>query len=134
MHPLTNLLKKGVKFEWMPECWMAVDELIKSIMMDLVLQQPNHTKPYTLEVDALQYASGAILYQPDMQDQLRPVGYYSKTFNQAERNYDIYNRELLAMMKGLEHWRHLILSSSHQCTVISNHANLQYYWEAHKIM
>jgi Integrase zinc binding domain/RNase H-like domain found in reverse transcriptase len=64
---------------------------------------------------------------------LRPVGYYSKTFNQAERNYNIHDRELLAMMKGLEYWRHLILSSPHQLMVISDHANLQYYREAHKI-
>jgi RNase H-like domain found in reverse transcriptase len=68
-----------------------------------------------------------------MQEQLRPVGYYSKTFNQAERNYDIHDRELLAMMKGLKYWRHLILSSPHQLTVISDHTNLQYYRETHKI-
>jgi RNase H-like domain found in reverse transcriptase len=49
--------------------------------MDPVLQQPDHTKPYTLKVDASQYASGAILYQLDAQDPLRPVGYYSKMFN-----------------------------------------------------
>jgi RNase H-like domain found in reverse transcriptase len=96
-------------------------------MTDPVLQQPDYTKLYTLEVDALQYASGAILYQLDMQDQLQPVGYYLKTFNQAERNYNIHDHELLAMIKGLEHWRHLILSSPHQLTVISDHANLQYY-------
>jgi hypothetical protein len=54
-------------------------------------------------------------------------------FNQAERNYNIHDRELLAMMKGLEHWQHLILSSFHQLTVISDHANLQYYQKAHKI-
>jgi RNase H-like domain found in reverse transcriptase/Integrase zinc binding domain len=84
-------------------------------------------------VDASQYASRAILYQPDNQDQLRPVEYYLKMFNQAERNYNIHDRELLAMMKGLEYWRHLILSSPHQLTVISDHANLQYYREAHKI-
>jgi RNase H-like domain found in reverse transcriptase len=84
-------------------------------------------------VDASQYASGVILYQLDNQDQLRPVGYYSKTFNQAKRNYNIHDWELLAIIKGLEYWRHLILSSPHQLTMISDHANLQYYWEAHKI-
>jgi RNase H-like domain found in reverse transcriptase len=71
--------------------------------MDPVLQQPDHTKAYMLEVDASQYASGVILYQPDSLGQLQPVGYYFKMFNQAKRNYDIHNRELLTMMKGLEH-------------------------------
>jgi RNase H-like domain found in reverse transcriptase len=101
--PLMSLLKKGVKFMWTPECWAAMDKLIKSVMMDPVLQQPNHTKPYMLEVNTLQYASRAILYKLDAQNQLRLVGYYSKMFNQAERNYNIHDRELLAMMKGLEH-------------------------------
>jgi RNase H-like domain found in reverse transcriptase len=103
VRPLTNLLKKGVKFIWTPECKSAVDQLIESVITDPVLQQPDHTKPYTLEVDASQYTSGAILYQPDDQSQLQPVGYYSKTFNQAERNYNIHDRELLVMMKGLEY-------------------------------
>jgi RNase H-like domain found in reverse transcriptase len=60
--PLTNLLKKRVKFVWTPECRSVVDQLIKSVTTDPVLQQPDHTKLYTLEVDTLQYASGAILY------------------------------------------------------------------------
>jgi RNase H-like domain found in reverse transcriptase len=98
-----SLLKKGTKFVWTPECQVVVDKLIRSVTMDPVLQQPNHTKLYTLEVDTSQYASGAILYQPDNQGQLRLVGYYSKMFNQAKRNYDIHDRELLAMMKGLEY-------------------------------
>jgi RNase H-like domain found in reverse transcriptase/Integrase zinc binding domain len=86
-----------------------------------------------LEVDASQYASGAILHQPNEQGRLRLVAYYSRTFNGAERNYNIHDRELLTMMRGLEHWRHLILSSPHKLTVISDHANLQYYQEAHRI-
>jgi RNase H-like domain found in reverse transcriptase len=75
-------------------------------------------------MDASQYASGAILHQPNKQGRLRLVVYYSQTFNSAERNYDIYNRELLTMIRGLEHWQHLILSSLYKFTVISNHANL----------
>jgi RNase H-like domain found in reverse transcriptase len=111
----------------------AVDQLIKAVTSDPVLQRPNLAKPFVLEVDASQYASGVILHQPDNNQKLRPVGYYSQTFNQAERNYNIHDQELLAMVQGLEHWRHLLLSSPHAITVVSDHTNLQYYWEAHKI-
>jgi RNase H-like domain found in reverse transcriptase len=94
---------------WTLECRLAVDQLVKSVMTDPVLQQPNHTKPYTLEVDASQYANGVILYQPDNQGQLRPVGYYSKMFNQAERNYDIHDRvvatTLITILRANVHLR-----------------------------
>jgi hypothetical protein len=66
--PLTDLLKKGVKFEWTAECRRAVDQLIGAVTKDPVLQQPDNQKPYVLEVDASQYASGGILYQPDTEE------------------------------------------------------------------
>lgn len=131
--PLTDLLKKGTTFTWTEECSKAVDTLIQLVTSDPVLQRPDLTKPFTLEVDASQYATGAILQQEDDQGTLRPVGYYSKTMNPAERNYDVHDRELTAVMRGLRHWRHLLLSSPHKITIISDHANLQYFREAHKI-
>jgi RNase H-like domain found in reverse transcriptase len=102
--PLTALLKKGTKFQWSQACTNAVDALIDCVTHDPVLQRPDTTRPFVLEVDASQYASGAILYQPDKQGRLRPVAYYSRTFNGAERNYDIHDRELLTIMRGLEQW------------------------------
>jgi RNase H-like domain found in reverse transcriptase len=122
--PLMALLKKGTKFQWSQACTNAVDALIECVTCDPVLQRPDTTKPFILEVDASQYASRAILHQPDEQGRLRPVAYYSQTFNGAERNYDIHDRKLLAIMRGLEQWQHLILSSPHKLTVISDHANL----------
>jgi hypothetical protein len=79
--PLTNLLKKTTKFEWTQECMEAVDQLIKAVTRDSVLQRLNLAKPFVLEVDTSQYASGAILHQPDKDQKLRPVGYYSQIFN-----------------------------------------------------
>jgi RNase H-like domain found in reverse transcriptase/Integrase zinc binding domain len=61
------------------------------------------------------------------------VGYYSKSFNEAEWGYDIHDRELLAIGWGLEHWQHLLLSSPFKVTVISDHLNLKYYREPRKI-
>jgi RNase H-like domain found in reverse transcriptase len=102
--PLTALLKKRIKFQWTQACTNAVDTLIDCVTHNPVLQRPDTTKPFVLEVDASQYASGAILHQPNEQRRLRPVAYYSQTFNGAKRNYNIHDRELLAIMRGLEHW------------------------------
>jgi hypothetical protein len=103
-HPLNKLLKKNKKFKWTEECMKAVDAIIKAVTSNLVLLQPDYKKPFVLEVDASQYATGAILYQQDADEHWGPVGYYSKPFNEAERGYDIHDQELLAIMQGLEHW------------------------------
>jgi RNase H-like domain found in reverse transcriptase/Integrase zinc binding domain/Reverse transcriptase (RNA-dependent DNA polymerase) len=131
--PLTQLLKKDRKFEWTDECTAALDRLIKIVMSDPVLHRPNYDLPFTLEVDASQYTTGAILYQPNDKGRLCPVGYHSHTLNPAERGYDVHNWELLAVMRGLHQWRHLLLSSPFTTTVITDHANLQYYHQLQKI-
>jgi RNase H-like domain found in reverse transcriptase len=131
--PLTQLLKKGRAFEWTKECTEALDKLIAIVTSDPVLHWPNYQKPFTLEVDASQYTTGVILYQENEEGRLCPVGYHSHTFNPAERGYDVHDRELLAVMRGLQQWRHLLLSSPFQTTVITDHANLQYYRQPQKI-
>jgi RNase H-like domain found in reverse transcriptase len=92
-----------------------------------VLQQLHPDHPYTLEVDASQYATGAILQQPDEAGQLRPVGYDSQTFNNAKHGYDIHDRELLTVIQGLLAWRHLLVGSPHKIRVLTDHSNLKYY-------
>jgi hypothetical protein len=132
-HPLNELLKKNKKFEWTKECTQSVNVLIKAVTSNPILLHPDFKKPFVLEVDASQYATGAILYQQDVDEHWQPVGYYSKSFNEAERGYDIHDWELLAIMWGLEHWHHILLSSPFKITVIMDHLNLKYYWEARKI-
>jgi hypothetical protein len=112
---------------------MALDKLINIVTSDLVLQQPDQDKPFKLEVDTSQFALGAILYQKDDMGKLRPMAYHSETFNEVERGYDIHDRELLAVVKGLENWRHLLLGAKHETTIYTDHANLQYYRQPQKI-
>jgi RNase H-like domain found in reverse transcriptase/Integrase zinc binding domain/Reverse transcriptase (RNA-dependent DNA polymerase) len=131
--PLTQLLKKEKKFKWTDECTKALDKLIHIVASDLVLHRPDYTKPFTVEVDASQYATGAILYQENEEGRLCLVGYHSHTLNPVERGYDVHDRELLAVMRGLRQWRHLFLSSPFQTTVVTDHANLQYYRQPQKI-
>ena len=55
-------------------------------------------------MDASAFAVGAILFQRDAEGRKRDVGYFSKALNPAERNYDIWDREFLAVIKALGHW------------------------------
>jgi RNase H-like domain found in reverse transcriptase len=80
-----------------------------------------------MEVDASQYATGAILYQRNDKQQLCSMGYHSQTLNPAERGYDVHDRELLALIRGLRRWRHLLLSSPFTTIVHTDHNYLRYY-------
>jgi hypothetical protein len=103
--PLTNLLKKDSTFSWTPECTEALDRLIHIVTSEPILVPPDTSQQFILEVDASQYATGAILFQADkkMTDRrskpiLWPCGYHSQTFSATEQRYPIYDREFLAII------------------------------------
>jgi hypothetical protein len=138
--PLTNLLKKGVSFLWTDECTQALERLKGIVTSEPVLVPPDQERQFILEVDASQFATGAILYQADkkMTDRkgnpiLRPCGYHSQTFSATEHRYPIYDREFLAVIRGLKHWDYLLKCAKHPVLVITDHANLTYYRHPHKI-
>ena len=99
--PLNTLTKKDVTFTWNREAQEAFDTLKVHITDEPVLAHPDLTKQFELKVDASGYAVGAVLMQRQEDGKRHPVGFYSVTLNPAERNYDIYDLELLAIVKAL---------------------------------
>ena len=126
-HNMVALTKKDHPFVWTPDCRTALDQLINIILANPSLQQPDPTKPFFLQVDVSAFATGAILTQKDDRGKHVAVGFHSKTFNDAEQNYNIHDRELLAVYHGLTHNCHLLLGSPHPVTVLTDHKNLEYY-------
>ena len=61
------------------------------------------------------------------------MGFHSQAFSEAEQNYDIHNRELLAVIRGLTHWRHLLVGTQTPITVYTDHKNLEYYCHSQNI-
>jgi hypothetical protein len=122
-----------VPFVWTPECTKAIQRLKELVKGDPVLMQPDHDRPFTLEVDVSQYALGAVLSQQNDAGRLQPVGYFSKMLIPAERNYNVYNRELLALVRSLEHWRHLLMGTTHPIEVFTDHEGLTKYRQPQKI-
>ncbi len=55
------------------------------------------------------------------------IGYYSATLNEAQRNYNIYDLKLLAIVMALKNWRLLLAGSPHKIIIYSDHLNLQYW-------
>ena len=75
-----------------------------------------------IETDASDQAVGACLYQ-QKDGKWYPVAYYSRKMSQAEQNYDIHDKELLAVVNALEHWR-VYAESSSKLTIFTDHKNL----------
>jgi hypothetical protein len=102
--PLTQLLKKNVKFIWTDACTKALDRIINILTTEPVLTHPDPEKPFELKVDASDYATGTILFQRDERGKPKPLRFHSKTLSKEEMNYDIYDKELMAMDRGLDVW------------------------------
>ena len=123
--PLDNLKRKDQKWEWTKECDQAFNTLKQRFLSKPILQIPDKSKPFVLETDASKYASGAILLQEDSNGDLKPCGYISKGFNPAEQRYQIYDRELLAIIRALKTWRHYL--EGPEITIRCDHKNLTYF-------
>jgi hypothetical protein len=83
------------------------------------------TKPATLEIDVLDYALGACLSQPSLDGKLRLVAYYARKFLTAEVNYSTLDKELLAIVDALKHWKHYLEGVTHKIKVFSDYKNLR---------
>ena len=88
---------------------------------------PDTTKLFFVMTDASLTASRGILMQKDSNGDLHPCTYHSATFSPVERNYDIYDGELLAVIQALKEWRHYLTGTEHPVTVITDHRNLGYF-------
>ena len=125
--PLNDLLKKEVKFDWTLEQQEAFETLQMKFQEAPILQMPDPTKPFVLETDASKYASGAVFWQQDTNGDWHPCGYLSKSFTEMERNFKIYDRGLLAIIRALTDWQHYLIGSPHIVTILSDHRNLAYF-------
>ena len=110
--PLNDLLKKTVPFAWTTDKHDAFERLKTAFVSQPVLSIPDHTKPFIIEADASLFATGAVLLQEDSNGEEHPAGYLSNSLNPAERNYQVYDRELYAIIRALREWKSYIQSSS----------------------
>jgi hypothetical protein len=121
------LLRKEVVWRWGEPQVKAFEELKKRITSAPVLVHTDPSLKYTLETDVSRYAYGAVLSQKKEDNRLHPVGFLSKAMNPAERNYNIYDKEMLAVVKALQHWRRYLDSTKELIDILTDHKNLEYW-------
>jgi len=99
--------------------------LIVEILQDEnIVQAHNPEKKQTMETDASQWAIAACLSQSDNGKQGKLVAFHSRKLTPAEQNYDIYDKELLAIVDAFKYWRHYLQGARHKIVVITDHKNL----------
>jgi len=102
------MVRKNQKWEWMERQEEAFRELKGKFTKELVLVAPDLDKKIRMEVNMLDYAIGGISSIECKDDRWRPVAFLSKSLNEMERNYEIHDKEILVVIRGLENWRHLL--------------------------
>ena len=125
--PIIALTKKDTPFVWLPICESAFKNLKRAFSTAPVLIPFDWTREVVVETDASDYVSTGVLSQYDDEGILRPVAFYSKKHSPAECNYEIYDKELLAIIRAFEEWRPKLKGSEHPICVLSNHRNLKYF-------
>lgn len=125
LSPLTDLLKKGVKFEWTSQCDEVFNQLKGVLCCKPVLQAPDFCKPFKLACDASDVGAGAVLLQEDNTGVHHPVSYFSKKFQTAQKNYSVIEKELLSLILALQHFE-VYLCSGSVITVYTDHHPLKF--------
>ena len=133
-HPLNILLRKNTKFIWTIESQKAFDEIKSKFSSAPVLAYPNREITFMVETDSSNFAIGAILSQTLTKDnKIHSVAFFSRALNHVEKNYPKYDKELLAIVSALEHWRHLLQGTDIPFTIFSHHRNLLYQKKPEKM-
>ena len=131
--PLHNLVKKDKKWEWAEKEEKAFQELKEQFTKKLVLVAPDIDKKMRMEVDASDYVMGGVLSMECKDGLWKPVAFLSKLLNEMKRNYEIHDKEMLAIVRGLEAWRHLLEGAQFKFEIWTDHKNLEYFMKAQKL-
>jgi len=105
---LHDLVKKNQKWNWTERQEKAFQKLKEWFTKELVLAAPDIDKKIRMEVDASDYAMGGVLSMECKNGLWRLVAFLSKSLNEIERNYKIHDKEMLAIVRRLEAWKHLL--------------------------
>ena len=128
--PLHDLTKKDTAWRWTAVEQTAFDALKLAVTTAPVLAFPNDCAPYRVEADSSDFATGAVLSQVQEDGKWHPVAFLSKSLDQVQRNYDIGDKEMLAIIRALTEWRHFLEGAEHRFEILSDHQNLKSFMAA----
>ena len=119
--PLTDLIKSKGKIGWTEKADKAFNELKSRLIETPILTAPNWEKLFTIHVDASDFALGAVITQGEKEEE-KPIAYMSKKLVGAQRRYTTTEKECLAILTAIEHFRGYIEGTRFR--VVTDHAAL----------
>jgi len=132
--PLFDLTHSEQVWTWSGKKQMAFEDLKTAVTTAPVLVFPQDSEPFRVEADSSDFATEAVLSQQSTTDgKWHPVAFYSKFLFSVERNYKIHDKEMLAIIRALEEWRHFLEGATHLVKIWTNHKNLEYFMTAKKL-
>jgi len=127
------LTRKDVKWQWRQEQQKAFDKLKRIFTTRPVLAVPDLDKEFRVEADASNYTTREVLSMKCSDKLWRPVTFISKSLSDTERNYEIHDKEMLAVVRCLEAWRHFLEGTTTKFEIWIDHKNLKYFMKAQKL-
>jgi len=132
--PLFDLTRSEQVWTWSGREQTAFEDLKTAVTTAPVLMSPQDSEPFRIEANSSDFATGAVLSQQSATDgKWHPVAFYSKSLSSVEQNYEIHDKEMLAIIHALEEWRHFLERATHPVEIWTNHKNLEYFMTAKKL-
>ena len=131
--PMHRLVRKQEKWNWGAEQEEAFWRLKEIFTSKPVLAAPDLDKEMRVEADVSDYATGGVLSMKCEDERWRPVAYISKSLSDIEKNYKIHDKEMLAVIRCLEAWRHFLEGAQIKFEVWADHKNLEYFMSSQKL-
>lgn len=125
LNRLTSQKKDSPPFAWSPEADDAFKKLKSHLVSAPILSCPDYSIAFEVHTDASDYGIGAVLTQT-LDGTERVIAYMSKSLSQQERNYSATEREALAVLSAIEHWR-CYLENGRTFTVFTDHSSLKWF-------
>jgi hypothetical protein len=124
-HPLTQLTREDTPFLWTDKHTQAFNKLKNAFTSATLLAHFNPEKPLVLETDASDFALAGILSQESEEGILKPIAFFSRKMVPAELNYEIHDKEMLAIISCFKEWRQYLEGTFTE--VLTDHKSLEYF-------
>jgi len=132
--PLFDLTRSEQVWTWSGRKQAAFEDLKTAVTTAPVLVSPQESDLFRIEADSSDFATEAVLSQQSMMDgKWHPIAFYSKSLSSMERNYEIHDKEMLAIICALEEWKHFLEGVTHPVEIWTDHKNLEYFMTAKKL-
>ena len=124
---LTHLTRKDTPWNFDENCRKAFNTLKQAFTSAPILMHWVLDAQLVVETDASDYALAAILSIVTKDNEVHPVAFHSRTFSAPELNYDVHDKELLAIFEAFKIWRHYLEGSASPIDVVTDYKNLEYF-------